>query len=711
MKPFARRAVIVIGICAFCTALFAILWWLGFVPLKELEYTAQDWQTRLGRKTPMDDRLVLIGIDKPAYTGDFSEQDLQREPVLREMQKTFPWSRAVWARLIGKLGDAGAKVIVCDLVFAAEGDGDQELRQTLEKYKKQVVIGYNISETKTDRGEFIELALPNPGIIQTPDTNSPVEDIRLGYVNIWPDFDGILRRANFRKNGSQVQDILPPETVLESLDARALRQFGRSDLIPDGFDARLFRYTSPPGSVLGFKVHSIGDVLSPKGWEKNYDGGKFFKNKIVLIGPTAEIFQDQHATPFADPRREMLGPEIHLNIINAALHGEFLYESSRDLSVIIILMAGTIAVALCFAFRSPLKRFIAILVLTVIYWLLAFEVIPNSNARAHVIFVLTPTFVLVSSCLVALIYDFFLERREKRRVRKTLERYVSRDVVKELLDNPETFFNARAGVRRAVTILFCDVRGFTTLTESANESQLVQQLNEYFETWVQTVFEHAGSLDKFIGDAVMAVWGNIPAVSRGDARDAQNAVATALKMKPKLAALNENWRARGWKEFHIGVGINHGEVIVGEIGSSQKAEFTAIGDAVNLASRLEGLTKKYHVDLLLGESMARLVGDTYILRTVASIQVKGKTKSVDTFTVIGDGAAQTVSLPVWLARYEEGVRLYRAREFSQAAAEFRECLQRKPDDYLSARYLGLCEALIKDPPDDSWTAAEIMTDK
>ena len=277
-------------------------------------------------------------------------------------------------------------------------------------------------------------------------------------------------------------------------------------------------------------------------------------------------------------------------------------------------------------------------------------------------------------------------------MRKTLERYVSRDVVKELLDNPQTYFNAVGGVRRSVAILFSDVRNFTTMTESADPQALVKQLNEYLQQMVKIVFEHSGSLDKFIGDAVMAVWGNIK--SSGAHNDGRNAVAAALAMKKVLAKLNEDWKARGIKELAIGIGINYGEAIVGEMGSSEKVEFTAIGDPVNLASRLESLTKEYHLDLLLGGNLAPLVGNTYILRTVDFVAVKGKTKPVDVFTVMGDGAAQTVSMPVWLARYEDGVRLYRERKFSEAAVEFRECLRKQPDDYLSSMYLKRCQALI-----------------
>lgn len=707
MKPSTKRALIVLAICVACTAALLVLWAKGFRPLRQLELSAEDWQMRLSPKTPRDDRLVLIGVDKPVYgPTDFNPEQIRQEPTLALLQTNFPWSRAVWARLIQKLGDAGAKVIVFDFVFAAPGDGDKELKAALEKYGDRVVIGYNIGETHTDQGDFRELQLPAEDVFTPHVTNSPVEDPRLGYVNIWADDeDDTLRRADYRKTGDQLGDILPPDVILESLDARVLRAFGRPDLIPSGSQPRRFRYTGPPHT---FKPERVGDVLSPKIWANNFHNGADFKDKIVFVGPTASLFHDDHDTPFSEPR-SMPGPEVHLNIINAALHQQFLREPSLAVQSFIIAMAGICAVALCFLVRQPLARFALVILLTAGYLIAAYIVFNRGSFSVWLVAI--PTVGLVSSSLTSSTYDYFLERVEKRRVRRTLERYVSRDVVKELLDNPQTFFNARGGIRRPVTILFCDVRDFTTMTESVEESQLVTQLNEYFELWVETVFEHGGTLDKFIGDAVMAVWGNIPAVSRGEKTDARNAVATALKMKPKLEALNEMWKARGWRPFHIGVGINHGKVIVGEIGSTQKAEITAIGDAVNVASRLEGLTKKYRVDLLLGENMAELVGDHYILRTVASVQPKGKTKPANVYTVMGDGAAQTVSMPVWLARYEEGLRLYRQRNFAQAAAEFQECLRRQPEDYLSKRYLEFCQNFIKTPPDESWTAAEIMTDK
>ncbi len=705
MKPSTKRALVLLGICAVCTLLFAILWKREFPPLKELEFYTQDLQTRKGRKTAYDDRLVLIGIDKLVYDqADFSPEEIKAEPTLSLLQQNYPWSRAVWARLIQKLGDAGAKVIVFDLVFLAPGDGDKELHEALEKYGDRVVIGYNFNKTQTPEGRaFIELQLPNSDILTPRTTNSEVTDPRLGYVNIWSDDDGTLRRANYRLTGDQVGNVLSPETTLESLDARVVRAFGRPDLIPVGFDSHRFRYTGRPGT---FRPARIGDVLSPKIWAANFHNGADFKGKIVFIGPTTELFHDEHDTPFLNPKA-MPGPEIHLNIINAALHGEFLGESSAAAELFLIVLAGILAAAVGSVLRQPVNRFIGLILLTVAYAAFSQWTFVRAGTSARVLLTATPILVFFLSGIVALTYDYLLERLEKRRVRRTLERYVSRDVVKELLDNPQTYFNALGGVRRSVAILFSDVRNFTTMTESADSQALVKQLNEYFQEMVKLVFQHSGSLDKFIGDAVMAVWGNIK--SESAPKDGCNAVATALAMHKALAKLNADWKARGIKELAIGIGINYGEAIVGQMGSSEKAEFTAIGDAVNVASRLEGLTKKYHVDLLIGESVAPLVRDRFILRTVASVQPKGKTVAADVFTVLGE--VGNGPAPAWLGSYENGVRLYRQKKFAEAAAAFKDCLKSLPQDYLSTRYLGLCEELIKNPPPDSWTPAEVMTDK
>ncbi len=719
MKKQTRRFWMVTAICGGIAGLFLMLVVTGkeIPSLLSLEAYTEDLRTTYGAKTPVDDRLVLIGIDKPAYL-DYSDEELKEDPALGLLQTSFPWSRAVWADLITRLSEAGAKVIVMDLVFGGQGEGDEAMKAAMNKYRDHVVIGCNIHDIKTDRGLSMTLDIPNPSVLDSTSELSPGFDVRLGFVNIWADEnDDVVRFTRFRLEAAQSADMLPPGTVIESLEARALRKFGRPELIPKGSDPLRFRYTDWAGR--GYPVISLGDVLAPKYWKHNFKNGEFFRGKIVLVGPTADIFQDAHKTPLPDKQvviqgipvnyqSIMHGPEIHLNMLGAALHRTFLREAGIYDNTLIITLAGLIATALSFLVNQPLRRLAAIIGVIVLYWFGAQWSFDHWNL---VVGVANPVLVLTISGVFVLTYDYFSERVEKTRTRKTLERYVSKNVVKELLDNPATFFHTLEGVRKPVTILFSDVRGFTTLTEGSDSAQLVRQLNEYFAEMVQNVFSFQGTLDKFIGDAVMAVWGNI--VTQGPEKDAQHAVSTALAMKRSLIKLNADWKSRGMKELAFGIGINHGEAIVGNLGSAEKMELTVIGDAVNTASRLEGLTKKFHLDLLLGQEMGALVRDKFILRTVGLIQPKGKTVGVEVYTVIAERGVDAADpkMAAWLVEYEGGVKLYRERKFMDAIDTFRNCLKEKPVDYLCQMYIQECEEMMQEPPDEKWNGVFIMTEK
>ncbi len=404
-----------LAIAATAAILFVSALGITLVPWQQkwqqMKFFAQDWQARIGAKTPVDDRLVLIGIDKQFQTSDFTDEELQREPVLKDLKNkpNWPWPRTVYARLIEKLSGAGAKVIVIDLVFASEIEGDDALHQALDKYKDRVVIGYMIDNGINEDSWRREtrLILPGASVLNSAGPNSAAEDDRLGYVNIWPDSDDTLRRASCRQTGAQVSNLVPKEVVLESLEARTLRKFGRPDLIPPGFDARLFRYTAPANQA--YKPESFLNVLSPKLWEKNYDNGKFFKDKIVLIGAAAEIFQDMHNTPFNNPK-SMSGPEIHLQILNAALHGEILGERSPVARLFIIALSGMSAGALCFLVRQPGKRFLSVAGLCVGYAVFAQLLY---NYAGQVIPLTVPLLVLAASSLIVFVYDFILERPER----------------------------------------------------------------------------------------------------------------------------------------------------------------------------------------------------------------------------------------------------------------------------------------------------------
>ncbi|MDQ6940877.1 MAG: adenylate/guanylate cyclase domain-containing protein, partial [Verrucomicrobiota bacterium] len=240
--------------------------------------------------------------------------------------------------------------------------------------------------------------------------------------------------------------------------------------------------------------------------------------------------------------------------------------------------------------------------------------------------------------------------------------------------------------------------------------ELVRQLNEYLSKMVGVVFAHDGTLDKFIGDAIMAVWGNVQ--SAGPVSDAKACARAGLGMRQALKELNEGWRKENRMTLGMGVGINSGEALAGNIGSGDRADLTVIGDAVNLASRLEALTRTYGVDLLVGEAAAELIRDEFCLRSVARVQVKGKSIPVAVSTLLcAKGDEFDPELLKWIESYEEGVVQFRGREFTKAKVNFSRFLSSYPQDYLAKMYLERTVEYEKTPPDESWNAAEIFTKK
>ena len=312
--------------------------------------------------------------------------------------------------------------------------------------------------------------------------------------------------------------------------------------------------------------------------------------------------------------------------------------------------------------------------------------------------------------LFSLGFDFALERMQRVRTRRTLERYVSRNLVNEILENPATYHETVRGVRREAIILFSDIADFTTISEKTEPESLVRQLNEYLSAMTAVVFEHEGTLDKFIGDAIMAVWGNVQ--SHGAVEDARLAARAALAMRKSLGALNEHWRARGIEEFKSGIGLNQGEVIVGNIGSEQKMDFTVIGDAVNLASRIEALTRVYPADILVGPKVADLLRDQFCLRSVGLAQVKGKMKPVEIFALIGarDGDVDSEFIRR-LELYEEGIQKFRVRDFGQAQVLLTRFLEFYPEDALGKLYVSRTLEYAQFPPGEAWNAVEVFTKK
>src|SRR5882724_2811980 len=701
MHWLGRNRFLVLGfICFFWTAVIVLGHFFPGVPFISApwrgEQSFEDLLRREGRKTPAPSDFVFLGIDQSTLQlPPLTAEEIAGNRAFQLMtEKPFPWSREVWALLLDRLFGAGARAVVFDMIFSPPNDGDPAFHAALDRYRDKVVIGANF-----DVANAAQAVTPNDTLIPPPQ----LQDNRVGFVNFWADpIDGKIRAVTYRVTDRQLAD-LPPDPsqeIYQSLSARALAKIGHASDVPDDFRGHMIRFTSPDA----FAPRPLYEVFDPKFWHANYADGAFFKDKIVMVGSSAQVEHDTVVTPMSPTT---LGPALHLQAMAAALNHEFLRPTPAKTGLALVGMAGLTAWLLVAFLRRPLLCLGTLVLITAAYLGAARLCYDGTGLLLLTVPVLS---ALVFSGSFSLGFEYALERLEKLRTRRTLERYVSKNLVKEILENPGGYYSTLRGVRVPVTMLFSDLVGFTTLAEKADPEALVAQLNEYLTRMTSVVFSNGGTLDKFIGDAIMAVWGNVR--SCGMAQDAKNCARAALAMRRELRQLNEKWRDEGRMGLGMGIGINQGEVVVGNIGSHERMDPTVIGDSVNLASRLEGLTRIYGVDILIGATVAELTRDEFHLRSVARVQVKGKTKPVDAFTFIGARNEDVDSqLLKWLEVYEEGLEKFRARDFTQAKILFSRFLEFYPDDLLAQMYLARSLDYERQPPDEAWDAVEVLTKK
>ncbi|HEY2713865.1 MAG TPA: adenylate/guanylate cyclase domain-containing protein [Chthoniobacterales bacterium] len=693
-----HRLLILTVICVFWTGLFL----LGqYVPLPfvstpwRLEQGFEDVLRKEGRKTPTRNDFVLLGIDQSTLEMPvlLPEEKANNRAFQLMSERPFPWSREVWALLLDKLFASGARLVMFDLVFDPPNDGDPIFAKALAKYRGRVVLGANIDLAHN------EIICPNGTLVPPPPTGDP----RVGYVNFWPDRnDAKLRSALFTISERQLAGLpsFAGDEVFESFAARGLEQLGHGADVPRDQQPHFIRFSE----IGAYPPRTLYEVFDPRFWQADYQNGAIFKDKVVVIGATSQIAHDVVVTAMSP---NASGPELHLQVMAAALAHEFLRPTSFAWMLALVVAAGTGAWLLVAFVRRPLICLLALALAMAAYLVLSRVLYDQLGFLLLTVPVLG---AFLSSGSFSLGFEYVLERVEKLRTRRTLERYVSRNLVQEILDNPESFYSSLKGVRIPATVLFSDIVGFTSLTEHADPEALVRQLNEYLSRMTAAVFANGGTLDKFIGDAVMAVWGNVR--SQGSTQDARMAARAALDMRRELKILNQDWHARGIAPFAIGIGINQGDVLCGNIGSQEKADPTVIGDAVNLASRLEGLTRIYGIDIILGPNATEFVRDQFHVRSVARVQVKGKSRPVEIATLIGERTEKIdPDLLRHLETYEEGFRKFRERDFRGAKILLGRFLESYPQDFLARTYLERSLEYEATPPEEAWNAVEIFQKK
>ena len=345
-----------------------------------------------------------------------------------------------------------------------------------------------------------------------------------------------------------------------------------------------------------------------------------FKDAIVVVGTTAPGLYDLMSVPFSEGK--MPGMQIHASVIDNLLSGRFLKPAPAWAGLLLsLLCALAAAVAIVrFGVWPGLSATAVVGVMAGGFAVAAFR-------GGTWVPIVEPALALSLAAFCGVSYQYLVEGREKRQVKRLFSRYVPKDVYDQLMADPSRA--QLGGQRREMTVLFSDIRGFTTFSEQGQPEEIVQQLNEYFSRMVHALFEHRGTLDKFVGDAVMALFG----APLEDPDHAEHAVQAALAMLRELDGLNREWAARGRPTLAIGVGINTGEMVAGNIGSETIMSYTVIGDAVNLGSRLESLNKQYGTTIIVSDTTRARLKGRYDIRPLGDVVVKGKTKPVQIFEI------------------------------------------------------------------------------
>jgi len=705
--------------------------------ITQLDNIIYDARMRLTMPGTIDRRIVILDID---------EKSLQQ--VAR-----WPWPRDVMARLIDKLFDKyGVALVGFDVVFA-EADyssGIRALDELAQNQLKQVpgfqelyahmrpgldndglfakaikgrpvVLGYYFNSESDARrsGALPAPVLPkgtfagrNIGFTSWIGYGGNLPQFQnnaaaAGHFNPVVDFDGVVRRVPMlaeldgayyeslslamlrtlmaQRDGKwpKVQPGFAPDSVLnKGYAGLEWLQVGRVRIPVDDTASALVPFR---GGKYSFPYVSLADVLFDR------IEPDALRGRIALVGTTAPGLLDLRSTPVDSVYP---GVEIHANLIAGMIDRELKQKPPYMLgaeAVLLVLVGVVLSVLIpmlsaLWATGATLLVTSTIVALDLGLWVQANMVLPLASSLLMIVALYT----------VNMAYGYFVESRSKRQFTELFGQYVPPELVDRMAQDPEKY--SMEGKEEVLTVLFSDVRGFTTISESLSAKDLSAYINDYLTAMSLVIRGNRGTLDKYIGDAIMAFWG----APVEDPTHARNGVLTALKMQQRAVTLNQEFREKGWPEFHIGIGVNSGRMRVGDMGSRLRKAYTVMGDPVNLGSRLEGITKQYGVGILVGEETRKAVKDI-VFREVDRVQVKGKDEAVAIFEPLGLEGEVDKSLHDEIRLWNQCLRHYRSREWDQAEVALLNLQRMRPDCQLYRVYVERIEQFRRAPPNADWS--------
>lgn len=689
MSKTSKRVVLGGGI-GFGLGLFALLTSHLFpAPFNALEARLWDIRCRLHApppEAPPVEDVVIVDIDTRS---------------LYKLGRYHQWPRSYHAKLIDLLSRDGALAVAFDVLFIDPDRFPEEDSSLVRATRGAGNVLHSLIFPEVDSLNFLYEMTQDPYLPLNPSSSYLIPDppfpLRLraegpfpalaraaeglGFVDIFPDPDGVVRSVplfvrflgrcyatlglkvflDLMGITSEDIELLPGRVAFELPD-------GPLEVPVDREGRMIINYK---GGFRSFRYISYYDVLKgrvPEG---------FFRDKIVFVGSSAPGLMDLRSTPLSP---KFPGVEIHANVLYDLLSGRFFRTLGKGGSFALAALAALVSGLSASALRPPWGTFGT---LACFGLLLYFGFLP-SFSRGVWMPVVRPIWAGTVAYVGSFAHRLLTEEREKRRIKEAFGTYVSPVVVDQLLSHPEL---AELGGRRAVlTVLFSDLADFTPISEEMDPEELVAFLNEYLTEMTEVVLRHEGTVDKFEGDAIMAFFGAPLPLPDHPAR----AVKAALEMQRSLDSLRRRWAEEGKPQVRMRIGINTGEVVVGNMGSHKKMDYTVMGDAVNLAARLEGVNKVYRTEVLMSGSTYESSGVT--AREIDIVRVKGKAQAVRIYEPSED-------LPPEVVRaYEEGLKLYRERKWDEAASAFALFPEDGPASVMRER----CLAFLRNPPPQDW---------
>ncbi len=636
---------LLISISATVSILLSVMFLLGLFSLNQIQLS----DNLQGGKIPLKD-IIIIAID------DTSLQDIGR----------WPWDRDVFADNLGKLDSA--KVVGIDVAFfeTSEPSHDIALAETVSSNDNIIMpVEYTAFEVRDGEIYGEEILLPYPEL------KDAAKD--LGYINIVTDKDGVTRSINLDVKGDH-----------DSFANLIYKNYIGRDF-SESSDRFMIKFIGPPGT---FSRYSFSDLVHDKIPQDRIN------NSIILIGATSPDLHDDYFVPTSGGKA-MPGVEIHATILQDMLTNQVVRDQSK-LSVVFLIIIFSIMISLLIYKLNLVKPLFVVIPMVIIYPLVAIYFF-DKNIILNMIY---PELSIVLTYIPAVILFYFTERKQRKMISAAFEKYVSPQIIEEIMTDYDKL--KLGGQKREITVFFSDIRGFTKISEQLDPEQLVNLLNEYLTEMTNLVMDNRGVVDKYMGDAIMAFWG----APVKEENHAELACETSLRMMERLKELQKDWGKRKIPQLDIGIGLNTGVAVVGNMGSNNRFDYTAMGDNINLGSRLESINKQYGTNIIISEFTKKELGKKFLTRELDFIKVKGKNKPVLIYELISKSEDSTDKQKKIVEDFEKAIDHYKKQRWDEAIKAFK-----KVDDFASKMFVDRCNFYKKNSPEKGWDGSFEMKTK